>query len=316
MLSHYRLSRPRSRDAIVIRRYDLPLRRAMLARRTSRRLTWVLRPRLPWTRAPRACNHRPGRERADSSTRSPLPDSGDHRAANGIDTGLEQDGRGRIQSRSRREHVVAEHYAAPERPRCRERAGDVGSACCRPSSRWSPAADADERPESGSDELARHRARNGLAMVEPPARKRLPRGRHERHALRPARPLRRDLLGEAAYRGRWQAGARLHPCAWRHCARECAISNSPTAMRGLERPLPLPALRAHEEAVRRPATRARGASGDARQRRRRSRHRRTWPGRSHPAHRVGKSSSASPSSSHTALTSSRRANVSSRCAAC
>ena len=35
MLSHYRPSRPRPLDAVVIGRYDLPLRRAMLARQLT-----------------------------------------------------------------------------------------------------------------------------------------------------------------------------------------------------------------------------------------------------------------------------------------
>ena len=66
MPSHYRPSRPRPLDAVVIERYDLPLRRAMLARQ----------PKLPAYVDPfgrvyhglgrrGARNHRPGREQRE-----------------------------------------------------------------------------------------------------------------------------------------------------------------------------------------------------------------------------------------------------------
>ncbi len=71
MLSHYRPSRPRPRYAIVIGRYDLPLRRAMLARQTSPPAYVDPFGRVyHGLRRFRARNHRPGREQADSSMRA------------------------------------------------------------------------------------------------------------------------------------------------------------------------------------------------------------------------------------------------------
>ena len=64
MLSHYRPSRPRPRYAAYIGRYDLPLRRAMLARRTNPPAYVDPFGRVyHGLRRSRARNHRPGRER-------------------------------------------------------------------------------------------------------------------------------------------------------------------------------------------------------------------------------------------------------------
>ncbi len=226
MLSHYRPSRPRPRNAVVIGRYDLPLRRAMLARqlappayvgpfgRVYHGLGRAMRPQ-PQTRAGATRILALGTDDATTEVAgvaslrrlrrsAPSPRSGDARAPHILNACSQKRACSRIQRCPRCEHIVTQENSSRNRSCSRETPSDVSRALLPPERPLITRGRPLEGLHEGHVQHARHFRGDCLAVIEPSLSDRCTRRRYERHRLAPSRPAEHHLLGKQTAENRAQ----------------------------------------------------------------------------------------------------------------
>ena len=261
MLSHYRPSRPAD-GMDGTGRYDLPLRRAMLARRRTAGLRGSFRPRLPWTRRLGARNHRPGWKTkvisgstlhpSDHAPRRPPATLHLARACARADACAAASSVAPVVKTSSTHEHSGRRLPAARRTCPREFA--------KRSSRPRRALVARSRPWqqrlASAPSCQRHRLRQRGRVVEP-RRATAAEVAGIQHTAS-GHPAQRSATAAAsiAAEERSVAGARPRPCGARRRAAS-GPSSSPSTERGGERELGRPALGAHHDAERSAAARAR-----------------------------------------------------------